>query len=1087
MRISVNSGHSRIFYLIWGSGLSDASINKGAPSTPKGNKSGKAGSTKVDPASPSPQQSARLSIDRSLKLVDSKITIEQRSPKITALDKQPRPIKGSELQGQLSAIQDELKKAKERLASVEKEKIQILEELKYAKRCANEANDKLQDALVAQRIAEEASEIDKFRADELEQAGIDAALKKEDELQKELDIVQNQHAMDVAALLAITKDLQRVKNELFMTTEAKNSALNHADDAMKIAEINAEKVDLLSKEVNRLKVLVDSVQEFKNTDSPAHEGLVSREVNHSKASIDALQECEKKEPSVLVVNGTNLHEQSNLVEDHLKKENDRLISVEAEKNKQIADLQAQINLVEDHLKKENDRLISVEAEKNKQIADLQAQINLVQEDLTRANELLTSVETEKTHILKELTEAKRLVYETSNKLNENFAAQRQAEEAMETYKILSCEFEQKSIESAQKREELKKQLEYVEDQNALNAATLLSITKELEQVKNEFTLAIDAKDTALTQACDAMMSAEINSEKLELLSGEIEHLKALLDSKVELESELFAVKSELEKAKVTEARLIEMEALVEALTVEVSDVNNAESEARHLVEQWKKAAELLEAQLEETNESRKSSLEALASVKKQLEECYALLQDKECELSVLTGKVDSLNLEVSRHETELDGSIQKLAVALQEAAELEKTIALLKSDLQIVEATKNQALNSEKVANSNIESLTEQKKNLENELDITRCELDKAKQAMEGLASALHEVSTEAHVTQERFVCKQAEVEDSHAQIKDLKMTIMKNQENYDEMLEKSKHEHVCLQDALERFEMVFENSVSEWNLKALDFLNSIQRSEEEIATMKTDMDKISDSLKAAELRIMAAQEDEVQLIDKLKHFESEANIIKLVAEEAKAENLQLKEMLLEKDNDLQSKIQENNELKIRETAALDKAQDFSSLLAEATAEKAMVNGEISINVNQSDLAVPFVSLEETTYDEHPNSEVPSEKLEEHSNDLETSQEEKSINNAPQEPQGDTESKLSENGKAVDKDLPTEKEYEVDSMNDESYLKADCANSNVSNGLPSDNIQNDGTSPNKQEQQQKKKKAFMQKFGSILKKKSNLK
>ncbi|XP_042389172.1 WEB family protein At3g02930, chloroplastic-like isoform X2 [Zingiber officinale] len=1037
------------------SGLSDASINKGAPSTPKGNKSGKAGSTKVDPASPSPQQSARLSIDRSLKLVDSKITIEQRSPKITALDKQPRPIKGSELQGQLSAIQDELKKAKERLASVEKEKIQILEELKYAKRCANEANDKLQDALVAQRIAEEASEIDKFRADELEQAGIDAALKKEDELQKELDIVQNQHAMDVAALLAITKDLQRVKNELFMTTEAKNSALNHADDAMKIAEINAEKVDLLSKEVNRLKVLVDSVQEFKNTDSPAHEGLVSREVNHSKASIDALQECEKKEPSVLVVNGTNLHEQSNLVEDHLKKENDRLISVEAEKNKQIA--------------------------------DLQAQINLVQEDLTRANELLTSVETEKTHILKELTEAKRLVYETSNKLNENFAAQRQAEEAMETYKILSCEFEQKSIESAQKREELKKQLEYVEDQNALNAATLLSITKELEQVKNEFTLAIDAKDTALTQACDAMMSAEINSEKLELLSGEIEHLKALLDSKVELESELFAVKSELEKAKVTEARLIEMEALVEALTVEVSDVNNAESEARHLVEQWKKAAELLEAQLEETNESRKSSLEALASVKKQLEECYALLQDKECELSVLTGKVDSLNLEVSRHETELDGSIQKLAVALQEAAELEKTIALLKSDLQIVEATKNQALNSEKVANSNIESLTEQKKNLENELDITRCELDKAKQAMEGLASALHEVSTEAHVTQERFVCKQAEVEDSHAQIKDLKMTIMKNQENYDEMLEKSKHEHVCLQDALERFEMVFENSVSEWNLKALDFLNSIQRSEEEIATMKTDMDKISDSLKAAELRIMAAQEDEVQLIDKLKHFESEANIIKLVAEEAKAENLQLKEMLLEKDNDLQSKIQENNELKIRETAALDKAQDFSSLLAEATAEKAMVNGEISINVNQSDLAVPFVSLEETTYDEHPNSEVPSEKLEEHSNDLETSQEEKSINNAPQEPQGDTESKLSENGKAVDKDLPTEKEYEVDSMNDESYLKADCANSNVSNGLPSDNIQNDGTSPNKQEQQQKKKKAFMQKFGSILKKKSNLK
>ncbi|KAG6512129.1 WEB family protein At5g16730, chloroplastic-like [Zingiber officinale] len=1044
-----------MFYSKSKSGLSDASINRGAPTTPKASKSGKSGSIKADPALPSPQQPARLSIDRSLKSVDAKTNIEQyRSPKITTPDKQPRLIKGSELQGQLSAIQDELKKAKERLASVEKEKIQILEELRYAKGCANEANDKLQDALVAQRIAEEASEIDKFRADELEQSGIDDALKKEDELQKELEIVQNQHAMDVAALLATTKELQRVQNELLMTTEAKNSALKHADDAMKIAEINAEKVELLSKEFNRLIVFLDSVQECKNTDPPAHNGFLSREVSHSQALLDVSQECENKEPSVLVANGTNLCEQSNLVRDRLKKEIERLVSVDAKKNKQVE--------------------------------DLQAQLNLVQEDLTKANELLASVKVEKTLILKELKEANSLVEETSDKLKENFAAQRRAEEALETYKIHLTKLEQESIESVQKREDLKKKLDTVEKRNALNTATLISTMKELEQVKHVLSLAIDAKDTALTLACDAMTSSEINSEKVEFLLSEVEHYKSLLNSKMGLESELLAVKKELENAKATETRLVEMEVLVEALTVEVSDAKNSVSEISYLVDQWKKKAELLEAQLEETSESRKSSLETLASVKQQLEDCYALLQDKECEFSVLIGKVDSLNLEVSKHEAELDGSNQKLVVAQQEAAEMEKMIALLKSDLQIMEKSKIQALNDEKIAKSNIECLTEQRENLENELDISRCELEKAKKVMEGLASAFHEVSTEAHEIQEKFLCKQAEVEDSHAQIEELRMTIMKNQESYEEMLEKLKNERVCLQDTLVRFEMVFENSVSDWDLKALDFLNSIKRSEEEIVTMKVDMDEISVSLKAADMRIKAAKDNEIQLMDKLQHFESKASIFKVEADEAKAEKLQLMELLLVTQNDLLSKIQENNDLKIRETSALDKVQELSSQLAEVAAKKAMPNGEISKNVNRFDLAMRFVSLEETTYDEQLNSEVPPEKQEEHSNGFETIQEVKSKNNAPEEVQVDTESKSCENGKTMEKDLSMEREYEVDSMNDESDMK-DGANWNVENGLPSDNIQNDRASPNKQEQQQKKKKAFMQKFGSILKKKSNLK
>ncbi|MCI25593.1 WEB family protein, partial [Trifolium medium] len=166
--------------------------------------------------------------------------------------------KSSELQTQLNAAQEDLKKAKEQLVKAEKEKENAINELKEAQRLSEEANEKLREAMVAQKRAEDDSEIEKFRAVELEQAGIEAAQKKEEQWQRELESVRNQHALDVSALLTTTQELQRVKQELLMTSDAKNQALSHADDATKIAEIHAEKVEILSAELIRLKGLLDS-------------------------------------------------------------------------------------------------------------------------------------------------------------------------------------------------------------------------------------------------------------------------------------------------------------------------------------------------------------------------------------------------------------------------------------------------------------------------------------------------------------------------------------------------------------------------------------------------------------------------------------------------------------------------------------------------------------------------------------------------------------------------------------------------------------------------------------------------------------
>ena len=95
---------------------------------------------------------------------------------------------------------------------VEKEKAQANEELKEAQRLAEEANEKLREALVAQKRAEENSEIEKFRAVEMEQARIEASQKKEEEWQKEVEAVRNQYerlADRVRELLVAADGYQR--------------------------------------------------------------------------------------------------------------------------------------------------------------------------------------------------------------------------------------------------------------------------------------------------------------------------------------------------------------------------------------------------------------------------------------------------------------------------------------------------------------------------------------------------------------------------------------------------------------------------------------------------------------------------------------------------------------------------------------------------------------------------------------------------------------------------------------------------------------------------------------------------------------
>lgn len=753
---------------------------------------------------------------------------------------------------------------------------------------------------------------------------------------------------------------------------------------------------------------------------------------------------------------------------------------------------------------------------------MQTQLNLAQDELKKAKEHVALIEKEKAKALEELKEVQKAAEDANEKLRDALVAQKRAEESSEIEKFRAIELEQSGIEAAQKKEEeWEKELEAVRNQHALDVAALLSTSQELQRIQHEVAMACDAKDQALSHADDATKIAEIHAEKVQILSAELTRLKALLDSKLETEAsennkmvsqlkeEIGFLREELEKAKGGfEEKLAEKEASVEQLNVELEAAKMAESYARSLVEEWKNKVQDLEISVEEANKLERSASESLTSVMKQLEESNDLLHDAESEVAALKEKVGLLELTIGKQKGDLQESEHHLDEVKGENSEMGKMIDSLKTELTTVKEEKTRAVNSEKLAASDVKSLLEEKTKLVSDLKSSKEEEEKSKKAMESLASALHEVSAEARDTKEKLVCIQIEHENCESQMEDLKLVLKATNEKYETMLDDAKHEINALAAAVKQSKNEYENSKAEWEQKELHLVDCVKQSEEEKNCLHKEKDRLLDLLKQAEEKAGAAKQEEALLKDSLNKAEAEVTYLQEALGEAKAESMKLKESLLDKENELQCILQENEELRTREAASLAKADELSKLLEEARVKRhSEENGELSDSEKDYDLLPKVVEFSEENghgREEKHVVEIPPKHEESR---VENSPEQNNVSEDVSDPvvmaksecmNGKTEDeskekeddsvqveyKMWESCKIEKKEFSPEREPEQESVEEEVDLKADGGESfDQINGTNSaENIDDGATSPSKQ-QNPKKKKPLLRKFGSLLKKK----
>ncbi|KAL6905395.1 hypothetical protein ACP4OV_002996 [Aristida adscensionis] len=586
------------------------------------------------------------------------------------------------------------------------------------------------------------------------------------------------------------------------------------------------------------------------------------------------------------------------------------------------------------------------------ISELQAQLSRVQEDLSNARENLASIEQDKAQALEDLAVARRLAGEAYAKLEESLAERRRAEEELELERFKATEREQSAIDLAQRtEEEWRRRHDAVERRRAEDAAALSAAAGELGRAKAELAAAAQAKSSAQDRADEAQRVADDNVRKTETLMAEVARLRHRLDAELEtkardateaiaeLEREASELRAVVTRARAVEEKLAAAEGLVETLKVDIAYAKRAEADAGKAAQEWKAKAESMEARLDEVSRMNRRNEESLVSLTKSFEDCTSMLQDKQAQVLQLREKMASLEKEASEYREGFLDINRRLDAAVQEAADLQAAIDRLRSDHQLLHEAHQQVVGTENTTSSQVRHLTEEKNKLIQELGEAREERDKVKKAVEDLAAALREVSSEAREAKERVLAKQADVDSAQIQISELKAAMKNAEERYQLMLAESSYEVSCLRKTVERMGSEAKSSKDEWISKEAGFVDMLKRSDDGVSSVQSELKRLIESLRAAENEVQKLKADKTQLLNRLQEFEFKAVKTTSSAEEAKAESSKLQDLLSHKEKEVLALNHEVTELRLREQAALEKATELSKSLAE---EQAMKNNENS-------------------------------------------------------------------------------------------------------------------------------------------------
>lgn len=511
-------------------------------------------------------------------------TLKNRSPRVLAsgsprspMPEKKRPTKLSELQSQLAHLQDELKRAKEQVSTLETAKRNAQQEAEETKKQLEAMSERFEDS---QQQLHELSASEDDRLQELRKL----SQERDRAWQSELEAIQNQHSMDSTALTAARNEIQKLKRHLEENAYAEIQSLRDelSETLSMVESMRREISECKGSEAHALEVARDAQMQFEEAMASA-ECLTIERLNAIEAYNNLASELEQSKDQVSSLenlvselrgeleNRTNVPSDSSkdiIPEDH-DDDNDGK-KEEAQKLKdEIDSLVMEVGQLKSALEASELRYQEEYIQSTLQIRNAYDQLELVKSD--------SSVR--EAQFEEELKKAKTTIEDLKSELESKETMLHHASQNNEELSIKIAE-----NESSAKKSEFEAELQKLKADLEDLRATLLDKETEFQSTKEE----------------NEMLKTEIQKRETERREANEEAVEEAREAEREAMLKLGQVTEEADKSSQRAARASGQ------LEVAQNENSELEAELRRLKvqsDQWRKAAEAAAAMLSSSGDN----------------------------------------------------------------------------------------------------------------------------------------------------------------------------------------------------------------------------------------------------------------------------------------------------------------------------------------------------------------------------------------------------------------------------------------------------------------------------------------------------
>ncbi|KAK1422554.1 hypothetical protein QVD17_17837 [Tagetes erecta] len=374
----------------------------------------------------------------------------------------------------------------------------------------------------------------------------------------------------------------------------------------------------------------------------------------------------------------------------------------------------------------------------------ETQLHWILKQIDKYKEHVKTAESTKGQALGQLEKANKTLEDLTHKLK---AASESKQTSIETTEAAKARVEQ--LKSTKNQQAWQESVDNERNQYKAAANQLISTKQHLNNLKQDFDIALEAKQASFQRAAEAQHAARLNRKKISELSKDVESMSQTLE-RVRLAS----AKAEEDHERLMEEKEAHIDSKKKAkedIDIKTTEYLTSKKDDGNLEKRLEETSEAVNVLREQLKEVRAADMELLRNAKSEVDEAKRRLEEMKEEERSLKDVVESLKRELEEVRRDISASKEDELKAQQLRAELDQI------KLQVQEA-----VTKETIATNNVNEL-------ESKIDEMRSEAEKATRQEEEMKRQVETLWREAQRSELAIKDSEAKLEIAQRQVEEAK------------------------------------------------------------------------------------------------------------------------------------------------------------------------------------------------------------------------------------------------------------------------------------------------------------------------------